>query len=104
MVFSPSDREISSVYASARVWVAPGEEGFGLAPLEAAVVGAMPVWTFDPEVGPDPSKPREFQVARSVEGVEALEGFVERPARLDLEEHGFTADAFLARFLHALGF
>jgi len=104
MVFSPNDQELAAVYSSVRVWVAPGEEGFGLAPLEAAAVGAMPVWTFDPEAGPDPSKPREFQVARSVKGAEDLEKLVERPVRFDLEKHGFTVEEFLVRFLHALGF
>jgi len=100
VVFEPKDRELASMRVKA--WVAPGFEGFGLTPLEVAAArpSTAPVWTYDPELGPDPVKPREFQVPRSPEGVESLRSIIKEGREFPIED--YTAEAFAERMLEAL--
>ena len=95
VVFEPEDEELAKLRT--RAWLAPGFEGFGLAPIELHVAtGAVPVWTYSPELGPDPVKPKEFQVPRSPEGVRELRALIDRRPVFPIED--FRAKEFAERF------
>lgn len=99
VVFEPEDEELAKLRT--RAWLAPGFEGFGLAPLEMHVAtGAVPVWTYDPDLGKDDAKPPEFQVKRSPEGVRELKALIDKQPAFPVTE--FTAERFAERFINAL--
>ena len=99
VVFEPEDEELAKLRT--RAWVAPGFEGFGLAPLELHVAtGAVPVWTYSPELGPDPAKPKEFQVPRSSGGVRELRTLIDKRPMFPLQD--FRAERFAERFMEVV--
>ena len=104
-----SDREVTSLFERCRAFILPGEEDFGLTPLEANAAG-RPVVAFAQGGTLDTVRDGETGVLFHEASTESLEEALRTvqarswdPALLRLHAEAFSEDVFEARFRSVLG-
>jgi glycosyltransferase involved in cell wall biosynthesis len=96
-----SDHDLRELYARCRAFLLPGEEDFGMTPVEALASGKPVIAlgrggvleTVPPFAGVFYSEPTDEQVAGAIERFEALEPQI-RPAELQAHARSFSPEEF----------
>jgi len=105
------DDELRELYARARAFLLPGEEDFGITPVEALASGKPVIAlgrggvleTVPPFGGVFYDEPGDEQLARAIERFEELESQI-RPAELQASARRFSEDEFARRMSAVLEF